>query len=629
MLRPLLLFLGLGALAAAEENRIQNSQFADELADWVPFGSQQAFTATPQGLRFATDPAGSNIHLDQTPAIQPGTIYRATVEVRAEGRELQPTLRIAGLDWSTVAMAIAPGDGEWHTLELRFYSGEHTQVRYQLFGAGRGRQGDQAEGVAWFRNPLLQAGTDEDLAAFQSARIAVDPTTPGHTVNPLFFGVNSLFWIDDDAARADGKIAAQLKDMGCTLARFPGGEVADNYHWQTNLLDNNADFPYEDGPEKMDFDEFIAWIRTFGAEPIIVVNLESSYLAGNPEEGVREAAAWVRYANVTQGYGVKYWEIGNETDLLGTRYPLTAEEYAEAVVRFSRAMKAEDPSIQVGALGPSSPAHAAHLDRLTPERRTDFRALPRGERRARRDQFPPEQPGEPWWPTVSRIAGGHFDFAIVHRYDNSRREFTTASVAPLNLAEPSRALDRYFRDQFGRKIPLALTEWNVWRQAAGLGPVGHALTIAEQVGNYLEGGIEMANYWPMRYPRGNRDDFFRALLDYETKEPQPAFEVLKLFRHHAVGQIVPAVADNPQLYAFATRDGDKASLFLVNRLGFGDGIAARIDIPGIPTGQARCLIGANEDGKMTFIDLEVARDGSVWTCLLPPHSLVVIPFELE
>ena len=25
-----------------------------------------------------------------------------------------------------------------------------------------------------------------------------------------------------------------------------------------------------------------------------------------------EAAAWVKYANVTKNYGVKYWEVGNE-----------------------------------------------------------------------------------------------------------------------------------------------------------------------------------------------------------------------------------------------------------------------------------------------------------------------------
>ncbi len=34
----------------------------------------------------------------------------------------------------------------------------------------------------------------------------------------------------------------------------------------------------------------------------------ANYGTGTAEE----AAGWVRYANVTKGYGIKYWEIGNE-----------------------------------------------------------------------------------------------------------------------------------------------------------------------------------------------------------------------------------------------------------------------------------------------------------------------------
>jgi len=155
---------------------------------------------------------------------------------------------------------------------------------------------------------------------------------------------------------------------------------------------------------------------------------------------------------------VKYWEIGNETDLLGTRYPLTAEEYGQAVARFSQAMKAVDPTIQIGALGPFSPTHVAPLDRLSPERQALLRTLRSGERKTRRAEFPPELAGAPWWPTVCQTAGKDFDFVIVHRYDNSRTEFPPAFVAPLSLAEPVQVLDRYLREQFGHEVPLALTE---------------------------------------------------------------------------------------------------------------------------------------------------------------------------
>jgi len=630
-MRRILSALLLGTVAVlAAENQIGNAGFADGLTGWAPFGSEKAFAASPEGLQFTTDPAGDNIHLDQTPAIEPNTVYRATVEIRAQGQGLQPTLRIAGMDWSTVAETTGAADGEWHALTALFYSSSLTQVRYQLFGAGRGKKGDGATGTTWFRNPSLAVGTVDDIAAFHSARITVNPGATGETVSPLFFGVNSLFWITDDAARADGKIAANLKDMGCTLVRFPGGEVADNYHWQTNRLDNIKDFPGEDGPDQMDFDEFMVWLRTIGAEPICVVNLESSYLAGDPAKGVQEAADWVRYANVTKGYGVKYWEIGNETDLLGTRYPLTAEEYGQAVARFSLAMKTVDPTIQIGALGPFSPTQVAPLDRLSPEKQAAVRALRAGERRTRRAEFPPEVSGKPWWPTVCLLAKGRFDFAIIHRYDNSRTEFPPVFVPPLDLAEPVRTLDQYLREQCGHEVPLALTEWNVWSKAAGLGGIGHALTIAEQVGNYLSGGIDLANFWPMRYPHGKaKNDFFRGLLDYDTKDPRPAFEVLKLIRHHAAGHLVPVETGNDQLYAFATRDGTATSLFVVNRLGLGNGIAARIEFPGATAAQAQCLTGDEATGTVQVADHAVERDGSAWTCLLPPRSFTVLAFTAQ
>ena len=78
------------------------------------------------------------------------------------------------------------------------------------------------------------------------------------------------------------------------------------------------------------------------------------------EEGAREAAAWVEYCNgdeTTEGgrarikngrvkpYNVKYWEMDNEMH----RW-FTDEEYAEACVLYSRAMKAVDPTIKIGMI---------------------------------------------------------------------------------------------------------------------------------------------------------------------------------------------------------------------------------------------------------------------------------------
>jgi len=54
-------------------------------------------------------------------------------------------------------------------------------------------------------------------------------------------------------------------------------------------------------------DQFINYCRLIGAEPRIVARLKGGT--------AQQAADLVKYANVTKGYNVKYWGIGNEADL--------------------------------------------------------------------------------------------------------------------------------------------------------------------------------------------------------------------------------------------------------------------------------------------------------------------------
>jgi len=73
-------------------------------------------------------------------------------------------------------------------------------------------------------------------------------------------------------------------------------------------------------------------------------------LSGTPAE----AAAWVQESNVTNHYGFKYWEIGNEcygsweTDTnTVARDPYT---YAQRFQQYYTQMKAIDPTIKIGAV---------------------------------------------------------------------------------------------------------------------------------------------------------------------------------------------------------------------------------------------------------------------------------------
>jgi hypothetical protein len=94
------------------------------------------------------------------------------------------------------------------------------------------------------------------------------------------------------------------------------------------------------------FASFAQVATNIGASVIITAN----YGTGTPAQ----AAAWVRDSNVTNHYGFKYWEIGNE--LYGTwetdsnTYPHDPYTYATRAQSYIQQMKAADPTIKVGVV---------------------------------------------------------------------------------------------------------------------------------------------------------------------------------------------------------------------------------------------------------------------------------------
>jgi len=89
------------------------------------------------------------------------------------------------------------------------------------------------------------------------------------TVNPLFFGANFLYCYENKAELADGRMEAGVKALPLTLLRYPGGTIADNFHWKTTTLDNPNRFPYakpDDAQNMTTFDEFMAFCARTGLE---------------------------------------------------------------------------------------------------------------------------------------------------------------------------------------------------------------------------------------------------------------------------------------------------------------------------------------------------------------------------
>jgi Cellulose binding domain/Fibronectin type III domain len=280
------------------------------------------------------------------------------------------------------------------------------------------------------------------------------------TIPSTAYGLNSAVW---DSQMNAPQVQGLLQQAGVEMLRYPGGSYGDIYNWQDNTAPGGYVAP------GTGFDSFMGTVRKIGAQPILIAN----YGSGTPQE----AAGWVQYANVTKGYGVKYWEIGNEiygngyygngweTDDHASKSPAT---YAANVVQYAAAMKAVDPSIKVGAV-------------LT---------LP--------GNWPDSVVGAgdsgDWNKTVLSDAGGAIDFVIVHWYPSP-----TGAAAMLNepaqvageLAQLRQEIDAY-AGRSGPGIQIAMTETN---SGTDTDTQPDALFGADTYLTALENGVFTVDWW--------------------------------------------------------------------------------------------------------------------------------------
>jgi len=289
-------------------------------------------------------------------------------------------------------------------------------------------------------------------------------------IPPAAFGLNTAVW---DGHLRDPGIPGLLTGAGITALRFPGGSTSDVYHWRTQTTDGGDAYPFNT------FDAFMGIAKKIGAVPIITVNYGSN-ADGTGGGDPNEAAAWVDYSNNTRKYGVKYWEIGNEIygngeygakwekDLHAAHDPTT---YGNNVVTFANAMKAKDPTIDVGVV------------LTTP------------------DNWPDKQ--TPNWNTgVLAACGTKIDFVIVHWYANgSGNESDSGLLSSTgNLGAKVSAVRSLIAQYCGSNAPnvqIFLTESNSAAFNPGKQTVSlvNALFAADDYMTWLENGVANVDWW--------------------------------------------------------------------------------------------------------------------------------------
>ncbi|WP_370350411.1 hypothetical protein [Catenulispora sp. EB89] len=175
---------------------------------------------------------------------------------------------------------------------------------------------------------------------------------------------------DSDPNITNPGTSALLDAAGLRVRELNTGPFDDVYRWRTNTDDANAATANLGPDAPLPWQTWVHQTEQTHAQAMIHVNYGSTATdgPGGTDIGPQEAAAWVRQANIVDHDGIKYWTIGEEVWGNGfyTSFPAFEPDnhadksptaYGRNAVLFAKAMKAVDPSIEVGVeISPFAPA---------------------------------------------------------------------------------------------------------------------------------------------------------------------------------------------------------------------------------------------------------------------------------
>jgi hypothetical protein len=383
------------------------------------------------------------------------------------------------------------------------------------------------------------------------------------TVDPRTFGLNTAIW---DGTFNTATTAELLNEVDNQALRYPGGSISDIYHWATNTSEGQ-NFQWA-----TNFDAFANIAKATQAQVFITAN----YGTGTPEE----AAAWVKYSNVTKNYGFKYWEIGNENygtwEADNNTRPNDPVTYATRFKEYVRQMKAVDSSIKIGAVILANEDEQAHYpDETAINPRTGV--------------------AHHGWSAVvlatMKTLGVTPDFVVYHRYEQG-----PGGENDWYLLNSSRTwgrdagnLRQILNDYLGKsanKIEITCTEnnsvyGNPGKQTTSL---VNGLFMADSLGNLMKTEFNSFFWWdlrngqetgnnnsPLLYGWRNYGDY--GIITYANPagpaDRYPTFYIYKLLQHFARGgeKVVTTSSDYDLLGVYAVRDpvAHTLNLLVINK----------------------------------------------------------------
>jgi alpha-N-arabinofuranosidase len=390
-----------------------------------------------------------------------------------------------------------------------------------------------------------------------NVNLSLNATSIVRTVDARHFAVNTAVW---DSYFDTPQTLTLLTNLGVQVMRFPGGSTSDDYHWASNTEGTNT---WTWGTS---FQNFAHIATNLHAQAIITVN----YGTGTASE----AAAWVANSNVTNHYGFKYWEVGNENygtwETDSNAVPNDPWTYANRAQAYIAAMKAVDPTIKIGVVavtGEDSSVNNMNHAVTNPV----TLAVHYG-----------------WTPVMLatlRSLGATPDYVIYHRYAQGPGGEDDASLLQSSSTWPNDAADlraqvNDYLGAAGTNVELLCTENNSVYSNPGKQTTSlvNGLFLADSLGQLLQTEFNSLVWWDLRNGQdasNNNGSYlygWRQYGDYgitdSTTNAYPTYYIGRLYKNfiRPGDKIVRATSDYSLVAAYAAlRTNGSAALLVINK----------------------------------------------------------------
>jgi hypothetical protein len=405
-------------------------------------------------------------------------------------------------------------------------------------------------------------GKDWSFSPGAEVKISVDDTQAIRSVNPYLFGCNVACWDGKDWFLDPDRVE-KAKQAGIKFWRWPGGVVADDYHWDNSygshhLNNKGEDITDMNGSWRVSTDDFIEFCRQTGSEAVVTVNYAAARYE-NVQYAADLAARWVKYFNIEKKFKVRYWEIGNECygpweegNQMPGKPQLTGDVYGSDFLVMEAAMKKVDPDIYVGAVVFPKDGEDEWIGHhwwsktllTTVQNQADFLVFP--------EYF--------IWP---------FDTANHYTYPSDDELLSDVREIQDDRDALGRIMNRYALEE--RNIPIELTEFNILNiQSPPTIELISGLYNAEILGTLVEAGYGAANYWDWKNgldPLYKGDHGMLADGDPSIPDatPRPAYYAYALYSRAFGDTSILSYSLDPKVKVYASRfSGGELGLVIVN-----------------------------------------------------------------